>query len=293
MFVVVKITLFFFLSNSNFILTYGAPLNENYSLLNPHEDWCPNVSCNTGVTCEPCKRRFLFILAQGRSGSTTLKNMVNLLPGVRLSGETGSLIESMQQLYHGIRNERSFERGAEDFRNSWGHNAYDPYYLSCPAQNMLEALNPPSSIDDDDSSTIIGIKEIKIRTDATMKFLIDHFPCSRFIFNVRSDEKGSLSAANNFGSLDNLRSSIPRLFQKYHKILGTHRSYMMDMVKWSTGTNHFNDLATWLGFEKCVYSGLLHDHFSGYHLDNNVINVGDECRYAKADTSIVTNKKEK
>jgi hypothetical protein len=32
--------------------------------------------------CQPCKQRFLFIIATGRSGSTTLLSMLNQLPGV-------------------------------------------------------------------------------------------------------------------------------------------------------------------------------------------------------------------
>ena len=201
----------------------------------PHPEWCPNATCNNGVTCNPCNRRFLFVLAQGRSGSTTLKNMINLLPGVRIGGETGYLLKNMDYLHNEIRKETSFKKGGGDLKKSWGHNQYDPHYLSCPAQSMLEALNPPASKVDDDSMTIIGIKEVK-NTDESIKFLVDHFPCSRFIFNVRTDKQGSLSAQRVFKlrrteEVNHIRISIPKLFRTYHKMLGSNRSHFMDMVR--------------------------------------------------------------
>lgn len=56
---------------------------EPYNSTNPHEkSWCPSAACNNSPLCLPCKKRFLFIIATGRSGSTTLLSMLNHLPGV-------------------------------------------------------------------------------------------------------------------------------------------------------------------------------------------------------------------
>jgi hypothetical protein len=55
------------------------PFNET----NPHKtSWCPKASCHNSPICAPCNKRFLFILATGRSGSTSLLDMMNKLPNV-------------------------------------------------------------------------------------------------------------------------------------------------------------------------------------------------------------------
>ena len=56
---------------------------EPFNQTNPHQDsYCPKAVCNNSPLCQPCKKRFLFIVATGRSGSTTLLHMLNYLPNV-------------------------------------------------------------------------------------------------------------------------------------------------------------------------------------------------------------------
>merc|ERR1712146_703269 len=46
-----------------------------------------------------CKRKFCFIISNGRSGSTSLLNMVNELPGYSLSGEHAGQFIAWYDLY--------------------------------------------------------------------------------------------------------------------------------------------------------------------------------------------------
>ena len=56
---------------------------ESFNHTNLHQNsWCPRATCNNSPMCQPCKKRFLFIIATGRSGSTSLLSMLNYLPGV-------------------------------------------------------------------------------------------------------------------------------------------------------------------------------------------------------------------
>jgi len=56
---------------------------EPFNYTNPHEkSWCSSATCNNSPLCQPCMKRFLFIIATGRSGSTSLLSMLNHLPGV-------------------------------------------------------------------------------------------------------------------------------------------------------------------------------------------------------------------
>ena len=249
---------------------------------NEIDPWCPTTNCQTDISCDPCRRKFLFLLAQGRSGSTTLKNMINVLPGIRIGGETGQTIRNLDNLFNQIRRDGNFENGNGDLKNSWGHNPYDTNYLACPAMSMLEALNPPLK-NETDSETILGIKEIQ-NTESSLKFMIKYLPCARFIFNVRADNEGLSSALRTFHLKDRERLNAVRdtqnaLFREYHKILGAHKSYFMDMNEWRDDKRYFDDLAKWLGYENCNYSGMFHDHNGAYRLDYKEISVGNECRY--------------
>ena len=151
--------------------------------------WCPDEVCKDTEDCRPCDQRFLFIIAQGRSGSTTLKNMVNMLPGVRLNGEMGDVISKMQDLYSYIYTHKNLEGGNGNMKDPWGHNPYNNE-LSCAAQKVIQALNPPPNVGDaSKASHIFGFKEIHVADLKGLKYLYTHFPCSRFVFNIRSEDE--------------------------------------------------------------------------------------------------------
>jgi len=158
------------------------------------DNWCPNTVCTNIGKCRPCDKHFLFILAQGRSGSTTLKNMINLLPGIRINGEIGDTIQKMESLWSYLshqHHENVKDRG--NFEGVFGDNHYPTEYLSCSAQRLITSINPPNEFNNkknssvkDDPDSIIGFKELRIDTFDQIEFLLTHFPCSRFIFNVRN-----------------------------------------------------------------------------------------------------------
>ena len=49
-------------------------------------------------SCDLCGQRWLFVLATGRSGSTTVLNMLNALPGVYMAGENMNVVGKLRQL---------------------------------------------------------------------------------------------------------------------------------------------------------------------------------------------------
>lgn len=247
--------------------------------------WCPDAVCKDAATCRPCDQRFLFIIAQGRSGSTTLKNMVNMLPGVRLNGEMGDVISKMQDLYSYIYTHKDLERGSGNMKGPWGHNPYNNE-LSCAAQKVIQALNPPPNVGDvGKASHIFGFKEIRVADLKGLKYLYTHFPCSRFVFNIRSEGEAFQKSQELYLQDEKLyRNSraIPRLYTIMKNLLGEERVYLMDMALWKdeeTGSEYFNALGKWLGFENCTFPKVLHD--------NAVVNnkwISDEERF-KFDSS--------
>jgi len=262
---------------------------------NTNKEWCPKAKCISFGSCNPCTKEFLFIIAQARSGGTTIKNMINLLPGIRVSGEVGSFtIKRMMDLWKYVRSgpDDNLERGRGEFESPWGHHDYPEEYLSCPAQALIESINPPENIEDntidhDDSSTIIGFKEISMHTSDRINFLYKHFPCSRFIFNIRGNNKElKESQIKHFGRVD---SHNDRIYRLYTKLKGDESLgdmvYFMDLDKWSKSEGReFNDLAKWLGFENCQYPFVLHDNRG---LDNAMdradkIQLSSSCRRSSA-----------
>jgi len=247
---------------------------------NPHPYWCPNTSCIKGICGNTCNRRFLFVLAQGRTGSTTIKNMLNLLPGVRIRGELGNR-DSVDEM---INHFNSIHTGYNEMKKAFGHEEITHASLQCLAQNTIEIIDPPPPGNiKDDSLTIIGFKEIRFNTTEKINFLLNFFPCSRFIFSTRNDKDVVKSQNKNFINGDEYNEKevrfIRTLFRKFKKRLG-QKVYWMNLEEWSTGNGeHFTSLSKWLGFRECNYKGLLHDNFNGYHADEKIVQVGSTCRY--------------
>lgn len=63
--------------------------------------WCDCAACarRPGVRCDLCEGRHVFVLGTGRSGSTTILEALNSLPGVTLSGENHASIEAAEELF--------------------------------------------------------------------------------------------------------------------------------------------------------------------------------------------------
>jgi len=262
--------------------------------LSKTDNWCPNIVCTNIGKCRPCDKHFLFILAQGRSGSTTLKNMINLLPGIRIGGEIGDTIQKMDDLWSYLSYENDLVKDRGNFEGVYGHNHYPPEYLSCSAQRLITSINPPNEFNNknnssvkDDPDSIIGFKELRIDTFNHIEFLLTHFPCSRFIFNVRNDPNSLVKSQQQWlGKGENLTTKsdkVPIIHRYLVQRLGRKRVYFMDMVQWSKGGGkEFNDLAKWLGYnENCIFPGVLKDNVvvkNKWLKDTNRFQLDSSCR---------------
>ena len=274
---------------SRFLLCLSLLLHCNStfasdSSINPNE-WCPDTNCHNTGNCRPCERKWLFIIAQGRSGSTTLKNMLNLLPGVRLNGEMGNTTEKMQNLWTYVHEDFHLAWASGTMERAWGHNPYNSE-LSCAAQKFIEAMNPPQNNEDQNKpEDILGFKEIRVNNLERLEVLLKHLTCSRFIFSIRSDtEELTASQKSAFGSSLN-NQLIPRLHKDLQKRICDKRVYLMDMSHWKdekNGSKYFDDLATWLGFANCKFPRVLHDNvIIGWRWtsDKNRFQFDSSCRY--------------
>ncbi len=203
---------------------------QPFNSTNPHANsWCPYATCQNSPLCAPCNRRYILILATGRSGSTTLLKMMNYLPQVRLGGEnrnfigiSSPLISNFQlddpyatqnQLHSTKKNIKGkqvtplLSQNKDRVEGAFFHNAIPPQAMSCPIQNALNTLNPPPqsiqqrdnelSIQEYDRDTIMGCKTIRFhKNEFNMEYASNYikevFPCSRIIVNIRTNITGQL-----------------------------------------------------------------------------------------------------
>jgi len=294
---------------------------EPFNHTNPYENsWCPTAQCYNSPICTPCNQRFLFIIATGRSGSTTLLRMFNQLPNVRLSGENYNAIYKASAL------PRLFVDNATFFMNNetisegkyyhdtvengpFAHNAIPLGSMACVMQHVIKHLNPPNfrnnndeTLDQTDSS-IIGAKIIRIPNgkwspQEAASFFKTHFPCSRFIINVRSkldDQLKSMYSAFHWEDPDNITIEEKNIIieEKMNKLqnqtqflmelnneLGERLSRFIDMEQWKDNVKVLNDIVTWLGFKKCAFNAIFHENFDNYKHDlETQVSLGNNCKY--------------
>ena len=264
--------------------------------------WCPNAACEGTGLCEPCKNKYLFVLATGRSGSTTIMAMLNLLPGIRIAGENNDVMYDFQTMVNNLTSLSNFKIGSDVKNGCWFHERIEKASFACPAQELLRTINPPNTelqkLGKDDAF-ITGFKEIRwlrheeFKGDVS-KFLDTYlplFPCSRFIFSIRSDVKNQ--AKSGFYGVESPNSTEAELFLKHlndihiklFNYIGKERAFLLNMNEWTLpgGGRHFTELAQWLGFENCFYPDDIGNCWN--YVNRNKMSKTDICKSQTQDFS--------
>ena len=243
--------------------------------LAPDYHWCPfgAENCDGTALCQPCRDRFLIIVATGRSGSTTLMQMIDSLPNMRISGENLNALRSIRAFLADLTVSLKASNSNSHFV-AWKHNPVPQQSFACLAQQAIKTINPPLLaegkqflLDDNDENNIIGFKTIRFleglkpgQEGIVVKFVKDYFPCSRIVVNIRSDEaaqrKSSWYAFN-----EDARSKITnhtRGLQRVAELFGSQQAMVMDSSEWSTNITKLNQLVDWLGFSReCHFRSLV------------------------------------
>jgi hypothetical protein len=185
--------------------------------------WCPSAVCHNSALCRPCDRRFLILICTGRSASTTLMNMMDSLPGIRVSGENNNVLMRLHELIVEDTLEfPGFKSGHKKPDSPWHHNPIVKGSHACVAQTMIQVINPPPVImetttsirtststsdtaatrtrtttetiadDGDGMTTILGFKTIRFTNDgvnltAAVEFVKESLPCARILINIRAN----------------------------------------------------------------------------------------------------------
>jgi len=290
-----------------------------FNNINPNSDFCPYATCDNSPLCQPCLRRFIFIIAIGRTGSTTILNMLNMLPGVRLTGEPRFFDEKIVAAIKHLEENVEFDLWGMfgDWFNSQWHYKIPTNSLACPAQKFIETIDPPmlyekkfdleeaqmkwkektdaAEILKNDANTIIGFKKIpsEERDPYYFKAISKIFPCSRFIFSIRANltEQAKSAWFHEWDSLPYLEK-FNRDVLNFAESLGNQRSYILKLEEWKHNVTIFNELVEWLGFVNCKYKFIPQMNKNGYEKDEKEIFfaqtpqkwMGEECKYGGKET---------
>ena len=119
--------------------------------------------------CDLCRDRWLFVVATGRSGSTTMMEMLTSIPGVYIAGENGDLAGSLFRIHQSL--------GAMMRTNSAKNE--EKCMLQFLAKQVIGSINK--------DVRIIGWKEIRYNNVKVLRFMRRVFPCAQFVVNVRHD----------------------------------------------------------------------------------------------------------
>jgi hypothetical protein len=291
---------------------------QPFNHTNPYENsWCPTAKCYNSPMCSPCNRRFLFIIATGRSGSTTLLKMFNKLPNVRLSGENWNALfeasklatffsDSDKKSRYFYNNELVTKGQFESEKieeGAFAHNAIPLGSMGCVMQSFMRRIDPPDySVNAlpyydpvEEATTVLGAKIIRIPhgnwgPKKAAQFFQENFPCARFIINIRSDEEAqlnSMSSAFHFDLNDEKKKeqkeqSLVQSNQfliKLHEELGKKSSMFIDMTRWKDDITILNKVVKWLGFQDCAFDAIVHENHDNYGIDfETEVHLGDTCR---------------
>lgn len=261
--------------------------------------WCPTAVCLNSDVCQPCHRRFLILIATGRSASTTLTYMLDQLPGVRMSGENNDALNRIRHMINVVVEKEQFQRESGHM-SPWGHNPVINGSLSCVAQHMIEAINPPLVDDqgkliEDDAETIVGFKTIRFignnNLDELKEFLETKFPCARIVINIRSDVESQVASEEKaFGfdksKEDQLRQDLIQQNEEMARLadmLGEQRAHLLDSTEWThNNISKLNAAVAWLGFaESCFFQQLLemNTQGGGYGAGRTSLHHNPQCHY--------------
>mmetsp|Transcript_6559 Transcript_6559/g.7501 ORF Transcript_6559/g.7501 Transcript_6559/m.7501 type:complete len:333 (+) Transcript_6559:292-1290(+) len=238
---------------------------------------------DNSVWCNLCEDYdWIFILGTGRSGSTSILNMVNTLPGFYLAGENGRSIKTFYKLpfFDGNERQKELEGLGVVPRGPYKHKNVNINSLYCSVQRYYRDIVGYSK--KGKKFAVTGFKEVEITEPGVLKFMAKAFPCARFIVNYRKDLKAQhASKFQKEVPLFQLRKATNSLLEWATE--NGERTFVMPLEDFSVSL--FNKMLDWIGVSGCVYKDVLHANKGGYKDDVNVTMAGT-CSYSRAQSSI-------
>ena len=225
------------------LLVVGASARKN------NRPPCPIVPVEAVQTLPcTCDNSPIFILGSGRSGSTTIQEMLSWLNDTYIAGEFNGGIEKLHDFYQSTLNYRARKGRRYSFKATYFSNTA----LQLEMRTMVKTLvNPPIH------RRRWGFKEVNGISVGFYDFLRALYPCSKFILSLRRDLDAQ--AKSNFWKdkgkeeLDTVHSEILQIWEKGQE---QHTKDQFLLYLEDFGVEKFNEMASFLGYQ-CVYQDVL------------------------------------
>lgn len=246
------------------------------------------------------------VITNGRSASTTLTWMLDSLPGVRMGGENFDVLQNIKDMmnatFHGAM-KTSYSITSKN--TPWYHNPIPTGALACVSQKMIETIVPPLFLNNTrfppkEEQEIIGFKTIRLfqRTPLScmsemVSFLQEHFPCTRYLVNFRSNLQAQAKSQTttfkkDMKDRDDLDKVVNRLDHEvewllhFAKLMGDDRATILDSSVWTEDVSELNKAVRWLGFDdSCAFEKILElNTKDGYGSQGpKTLTMNPRCRY--------------
>jgi len=211
-----------------------------------------------------CSQAWLFVVSiGGRTGSTTVLNMLDAHPLIELAGENHGQINAALTMWE----EAAAHYPAGDSK-ALARGPVQPLNLLCSLQewfSSVTAYEPPANDGSVAGANVIrGYKDIEW-TPESIELLDLVFPCNRKVFNVREDaaaQEASQAALNHFNNAysDNETevSQFARTLYEHDQQTQPWKSFWLPLADSGFNASQFNQLYEWLGEDGCKFTDVIH-----------------------------------
>uniref|UniRef100_A0A7S1RBC7 Protein-tyrosine sulfotransferase n=1 Tax=Alexandrium catenella TaxID=2925 RepID=A0A7S1RBC7_ALECA len=203
--------------------------------------------------CDLCATKWLFVMSTGRSGSTTVLEMMGSVPGFYLAGENGGMMNKQFDMFKHMR------LAGNSGCSAWAHGPISQHGMFCAIQYYItEAIGAAAF----QATHTIGFKEIRWGVDATVaNFMLQVFPCARFIISTRLDLIKQLASESQAEwSYDTNLKKATSMLEKWQS---NHRDKATLIHLEQFSVNWFNMLLRWLNVTDCSFKSLVHTNDDG------------------------------
>lgn len=188
------------------------------------------------IDCDLSCLNWTIVLAMGRSGSTTVQQMIGKLPGFSMYGEEGGLLHNIRDIQSQI---QKSPRGLP----WWGSTDKNVTTVACLAQKFYSERHGDTCLH---RGCRHGFKEIRYMNTIDIHWLQTVFPSAQFVLNYRK-----------------LCSNYSDIFGRNCTVLATQRNNFLKSAENLTSSFHmtteelnnvtkWGELADFLGYGSCT-----------------------------------------
>ncbi len=198
--------------------------------------------------------RHIFLVSYGRSGSTVLQNLLNMIPGFCIRGENGGVLPELVEAIRRLEESKDSRPSKRDQRDPWfGIRESDPgAFRNALADAFVRTvLAPPPDC------RATGFKEIRyIPIDisaesftASMEFMLTSFDNARIIFNTRDPAEVAGSSWWTDWSYDEVCREVATATARFVEVHKSHpdSTFLIDHSDYDGKPEGFLPLLEWLG----------------------------------------------